>query len=242
MEKRQMSNETIQLNDRSAFKHKLNEGLSLPPSETVAIGIDLQREYLDESVGQAVLKPDDAARVVDANAKLFSACRDAGIPVIHAYVVRREEEAERDFHTGGLAYMLHAHSVGASQVPHRPARVRVDRVEGTPEAEVPSALLEPGDVHVTQKKSLDSFMGTDLGFLLGRIFRPKYLLMTGINTDTCVYSTTFSAANQGYAPVVVSDCVFSSRGADSHAMALELMARSIAWVMPSDDVVAAFED
>ena len=49
-----------------------------------------------------------------------------------------------------------------------------------------------------------------------------------------VYSTTFTAANLGYTPVVVSDCVASMRGEDSHEMALEFMALSFAWVMPGD--------
>ena len=52
-----------------------------------------------------------------------------------------------------------------------------------------------------------------------------------------MYSTTFTAANLGYTPVVVSDCVASVRGEDSHEMTLELMALSFAWVMPGDEVV-----
>ncbi len=102
-------------------------------------------------------------------------------------------------------------------------------------------LVEPSDVHVTTKKSLDSFSGTDLEFLLLRTYKAKNVLLSGINTDTCVYSTTFTAANLGYTPVVLSDCVASMRGEDSHEMALELMARSIAWVMPSDQVVKILE-
>ncbi len=60
-------------------------------------------------------------------------------------------------------------------------------------------------------------------------------MITGINTDTCVYCTTFSTANRGYKPVVISDCVASMRGKDSHWMALELMSRSIAWVLSVEE-------
>ncbi|HEY2792444.1 MAG TPA: isochorismatase family protein, partial [Micromonosporaceae bacterium] len=48
---------------------------------------------------------------------------------------------------------------------------------------------------------------------------------------------TFAAANRGYQVVVPSDCTASMRGADHHWMALELMSRSIAWVMPSEEIL-----
>ncbi len=117
---------------------------------------------------------------------------------------------------------------------------RPDRVLGSPESEVPQSLVEPEDLHVTSKKSLDGFADTELGFLLERILGARYVLITGVNTDTCVYSTTFSAANRGYWPVVVSDCVASMRGVDSHQMALELMSRSIAWVLTADETLERF--
>ena len=60
----------------------------------------------------------------------------------------------------------------------------------------------------------------------------------GINTDTCVLATTFAAGNRGYQPVVISDCVASMRGLDQHWMALEIMSRSIAWVLTIDEFKA----
>ena len=228
---------TIELNDRSAFTEGMKRALDFDPSRAVALTIDLQREYLDEQVGQAVLPPERAESLVAANAALLTRCRERGVPVVHAYVVRRALETDRGFHTGGLAYMRAAHEHGLSQLPHRPPRTRPDRVAGTPEAELPAAIVGDGDVHITEKKSLDSFMATSLEFLLGRILDARFLLIGGINTDTCVYATTFTAANLGYAPIVVSDCVASMRGDDNHRMALELMSRSIAWVLPLDETL-----
>ena len=60
----------------------------------------------------------------------------------------------------------------------------------------------------------------------------------GINTDTCVYSTAFAASNRGYKTVVISDRVASMRGKDAHWMALELMGRSIAWVLTVEEFKA----
>ena len=227
----------MEIADRSAFKSQMNEALSLNPAETVALTVDMQREYLDASVGQSVVDEQSAKRVLTAAKPFLDNCRALGIPVIHAYVVRRQEELDAGLHTGGLAYNIVGRDIKASQLPHLPVRTRGDRVFGSPESNVPAELVEPSDLHVTTKKSLDSFAGTDLEFLLGRTYKAKNVLLSGINTDTCVYSTTFTTANLGYTPVVVSDCVGSMRGQDSHEMALELMARSIAWVMPSDEVV-----
>lgn len=227
----------IDVEDRSQFTDAMKDLLTIDPSRTVALTIDLQREYLDESVGQSVVEPDEAERVLKANERLLNACRAAGIPVVHAYVERPRHEVDAGFSAGGLAYLKAAQEAGISQMPHRPARTRVDRPAGAPEAEVPTALVAPSDIHIRDKKSLDSFAHTELGFLLSRILRPTFVLMTGINTDTCVYATTFTAANLGYSPIVVADCVASMRGRDSHRMALELMSRSIAWVLSLDELL-----
>ena len=228
--------------DRSEFKQRMNDALTLDPARTVALTVDMQREYLDPTVGQCVVEEEAADRVMRSARTLLDGCRALHMPVIHAYVVRRQEELDAGLHTGGLAYNIVGRDIEASQLPHRPVRTRGDRVAGSPESEVPGQLVEAGDIHVTTKKSLDGFSGTDLDFLLRRTFDAENVLISGINTDTCVYSTTFTAANLGFAPVVVSDCVASMRGADSHEMALELMARSIAWVMPADDVLARLRD
>ena len=51
-----------------------------------------------------------------------------------------------------------------------------------------------------------------------------------------MYSTAFSTSNRGYKTVVVSDCVASMRGKDNHWMALQLMSRSIAWVLTVEEL------
>lgn len=229
----------MEIVDRSEFKERMKQALHIDRSKTAALTIDMQREYLDEAVGQSVVVPEEAERILGGAKRFLDLCRSREIPVIHAYAVRRPEEAAAGFHSGGLAYLTTAQEIGASQLPHRPPRSRPDRVAGTPEAEVPEILTAPGDIHVTAKKGLDSFAHTDLDFLLRRILDVRFLLISGINTDTCVYSTTFTAANLGYRPVVVSDCVASMRGTDSHEMALELMARSIAWVLTLDELSEA---
>lgn len=231
---------TFALSDRSHYKETMKNALTIDPARCVTVTVDMQREYLDEAVGSSVVEPAEAKRVLSSSKKMLNACRSLGIPVVHAYVVRRPEEIAAGFHSGGLAYTMLAQSTGASQAPHRPVRSTVDRVEGSPESHVPDLLLADTDIHMTTKKSLDSFADTELDFLLSRILGSKFLILSGINTDTCVYSTAFTAANKGYWPIVIADCVASMRGMDSHYMALELMSRSIAWVLTLDELLDRF--
>ncbi|MDP2623995.1 MAG: cysteine hydrolase [Actinomycetota bacterium] len=229
----------IEIADRSDFTERMKHALELDIGRTAAVTIDMQREYLDPTVGQSTVLEEEADRVLGSTKRFLDMCRSAGMPVIHAYVVRRPEEASRGFHSGGIAYLTKAQEIGVSQIPHGRPRSRPDRVAGSPESEVPAHLVSPDDLHVTSKKGLDSFALTDLHFLLSRILEVDTLLLSGINTDTCVYSTAFTAANLGYRPVVIADCVASMRGIDSHRMALELMSRSIAWVLSLEELSAA---
>ena len=228
---------TIRVADRSAFTATMNSALELDPTTTAVLTIDLQREYLDPTVGQAVVDPAQADAVSAGAKRMLDEARTRGIPVVHAYVVRRPDEIAAGIHSGGLAYTMLGRELGASQLPHAPVRTRPDRVAGSPEAEVPAAMVAGGDIHVITKKGLDSFAHTDLDYVLRNALGATTLLLMGINTDTCVYSTTFTAANLGYRPVVVADGVASMRGRDSHEMALELMRRSIAWVLDIDTIL-----
>ncbi|TME99880.1 MAG: cysteine hydrolase [Chloroflexi bacterium] len=174
-----------------------------------------------------------AARLSGYDRRLQSSiARAEGMPVVHVYVSRRPIELERSL-AGPKVAASTRHRV--SQNVQTDVRDIPDRLAGSPQAEVPATLVAPDDVHVTTKKSLDGFLDTDLDILLRRILRAETVVVTGINTDTCVYSTTFAASNRGYAPIVISDCVASMRGKDAHWMALELMSRSIAWVLSVDE-------
>ncbi|HEY2793059.1 MAG TPA: isochorismatase family cysteine hydrolase, partial [Micromonosporaceae bacterium] len=217
-------NPPVEFADRSGFRAEMNALLRMDPASTVVCTVDMQRDYLDPEIATAPVAAGAAAAVVAATAQFLDAARGLKIPVVHIYVKRRVIEHEYGF--TGSAYSSVGRRANLSQNANAPARSGWDRVEDSPQSDVPDALQEPGDVHVTTKKTMDSFYGTDLDMLLTRALRPTSLVIAGINTDTCVYSTAFAAANRGYQVVVPSDCTASMRGADHHWMALELMSRS----------------
>jgi nicotinamidase-related amidase len=223
----------VEFRDRRDYKERMKALLEIDPSRTVLLTVDMQRDYLDLEIGSSPVAPHEAERVLRHARELLDFARSEGLPVVHVYVTRRAVELERGF--APLATMVVGRQHDVSQNVQAGVRRIADRLEGSPQAEVPAELLAPGDVHVRTKKSLDGFHGTDLATLLRRVYQAETVVLTGINTDTCVYSTTFTAANLGYRPVVISDCVASMRGEDQHWMALELMSRSIAWVLTVDE-------
>jgi nicotinamidase-related amidase len=195
----------------------------------VVVTVDLQRQYTDQEVGGKPLLPEESQRILSYSKELLDFARQQGIPVIHVYVSQRRSEARGNSQTG--AFTRATKDLRLSQNPDVANKIGVDRMEGTPQSQVPSQLVADGDLHVTGKRTMDGYLGTELDYLLARVFKPEIVVLTGINTDTCVYATTFATSNRGYKPVVISDCTASSRGKDCHEMALELMSRGLAWVL-----------
>ena len=222
--------------DEPLFERTMNDLIHIDPSTTAVLTVDLQRDYLDPTVSTRPVLQSEADRVIESTRRLLAFARRLGISVVHAYATRRQVEIDRGMAFGGLRYILEGQAKGLSQNAQVGVQHVPDRVMGSAQAEVHPALLDEGDLHVSTKKTLDSFLYSDLDMVLGRMVQPENLLIAGVNTDTCVYSTTFSAANRGYRPIVIRDCCASMRGIDRHDMALTLMSRSMAWVFDLDEL------
>ncbi len=90
---------------------------------------------------------------------------------------------------------------------------------------------------VNTKKRYDCFIGTDLDFLL-RSHGINTLLITGVNTNSCVLATTTAANVRDYAVIVVEDCVDSMDGPELHAAGLACIRTAFGFVMRADSVMA----
>jgi nicotinamidase-related amidase len=219
----------IRVQDRTGYKARMNELLELDPRSTTVVSVDLQRDYIDLDVASNPVPPAEAERMMKSCMHLLELARELAVPVIHSYVVRTMAEYEAGVF--GNPYSRLSHEQKLSQNVWKGVREIPDRLEGSPQAQIPAELLAPSDLHVTSKRTNDSCYCTNLPILLERVCKPEAVLLLGVNTDTCVYSTAFSISNRGYRTVVIEDCVASTRGLDHHVMALELMSRTFCWVL-----------
>jgi len=197
------------------------------------IAIDLHRGHLDAEVATMPLPPDLAARVVAANEGFFAECRARGVPVVHLVTTYRdpEEIAANPF------WRSRADDPTSTR-----RNVLRHNLAGSPGCTVLPALLDPGhDLVVATKKRYDCFRGTDLDLLL-RSHGLNTVLVTGVNTNSCVLSTAAAACALDYAAVVVEDCVATMDGPELHAAGLSCIRAAFGWVVRSDEVWKTLEE
>jgi biuret amidohydrolase len=227
----------VQMVDRSSMIAALNDELEIRPRDAAIVTIDMHRGHLDMSVATMPTNPDDAARVI-ANARgILDHARSLGIPVIHVKLVMRR------LHNGGsetsiVPFWQALHKIGDERDRLTPGRRSTDNahnVEGSPGCEIIPELYDESDYVIDNKKRLDCFIGTDLDILL-KSLGVRTVCFMGINTNTCVLNTSFTAFNLNYGVVVLSDCVASMYGEDLHVFGLQNVARCIGWVLSNDEL------
>ena len=220
---------------QEAMRRELNQRLKLDPAKTAVLAIDTHRGHLDPEIATMPVAADIAAVVVQASARLIEHTRAAGIPtaylVMHNRVVNGRSEYLRN------PFWAAVEDVRASLTPDLPSTISGHNLVASPQTEVmPELAPGPGDVVITAKHRLSSFLDTDLDSWL-RALGTETLLLIGINTNTCVQCAAFEAMNRDYAAVVVSDCVNSMYGEDLHDFSLENVARCFGWVLTVDEVI-----
>ena len=221
-------------NDVGSYKNKMNSLLNLNFSNLCVLTVDMQNEYLNEEHGTSPLASDDIKNITKSTTEFLTKMRRNNVPIIHCYVVRRKEEIKNNFFIS--PYIDVSQSNNLSQNIQAQARKMPERVEGTLSCMLPECFVGEGDFHVTSKRNFDSFHETELHQLISRILCKENILICGVNTDTCVYGTTFGASNRGYKPILVEDCVGSMRGKEQHISALNIISKSIGWVIKKNEI------
>jgi biuret amidohydrolase len=233
---------SIEIVDRSSMITKLNEGVTIRPRETAIVTIDMHRGHLDMQVATMAAKPDDAARVI-ANAKeILDFARAKKMPIIHVKLVfRKIPGIGSEGMTQPFWNTLHEMVTEEDRLtPGRRSTVDGHNIKGSRGTEIIPELLNETDYVIDNKKRLDCFHGTDLKTLL-EILGVKNVILMGINTNTCVLNTAFTAFNHDYCVIVASDCVASMYGDDLHVLGLQNVARCLGWVLSNEDIKAKLE-
>jgi len=193
------------------------------------IAIDLHRGHLDMAVATMPLEASVAAHVIATNESFFNKARAAGIPVFHCVATYRDAEEIR----------LNPAWRHRGEDPNNPRKnVLTHNIKGMPGCEVMPMLLDKCDLIINAKKRYDCFTATDLELSL-RAHGVDTVLITGVNTSSCVIATAISACCRDFAVVVVSDCVDTMDGQDLHDAALKVIGRAFGQVMTGDEALAA---
>ena len=227
-----MIRKSVELVDRSDMVGKMTERLRLRPDETAIVTIDMHRGHLDPAVATMPADTQDAKRVITNAADVLEFARAEGIPVIHVILVYRKIPGlgSEGMSAPFWAVISEITDEENRLTPGRKSTVDDHNIMGSPGTEIIPQLYDERDFVIDNKKRLDCFMGTDLDQLLENLGARNVCLM-GINTNTCVLNTAFTAHNRNYATVVLSDCVASMYGEDLHEFGLQNVMRCLGWVL-----------
>lgn len=200
--------------------------------KAAVIAIDLHRGHLDLSVATMPVRNEaDAARIIGANKRLFDWCRSVSIPIVHLVTTYRDaaEICANPF------WRTRAEDPGNPR-----KNVLRHNIAGMPGCSIIAELHDPQrDWRVDTKKRYDCFVGTDLDLTL-RAHGINTLLVTGVNTNSCVLSTVATGCSRDYAMVVVEDCVDTMDAPELHAAALLCIRTALGFVMTSDAIMRTF--
>jgi biuret amidohydrolase len=202
--------------------------LSIRGKTAAVVTIDLHRGHLDPQVATMPLPAAVAGRVTRANARFLREARGRGLPVVHVVTSYRsvEEIASNPWWSAVAGTDATRANVLRHQLPGSPGL-----------ALMPEVYEEGHDLVVDTKKRYDCFAATDLDHVL-RSRGIDTLLLTGVNTNSCVLATTVAANTRDYTAVVVEDCVDTMDPA-LHDAALSVIRQAFGWVAPSTEVLAA---
>jgi nicotinamidase-related amidase len=204
----------------------MNLGVDHPKAAVVAI--DLHRGHLDPQVATMPVAPEAARRVIAANKRLFDWCRSHGIPIVHLVTTYRDVEEIRS----NAFWRTRAEDPKATR-----KNVLRHNLAGSPGCTIiPELYDDARDWVVDTKKRYDCFVGTDLEFLL-RAHGINTLLVTGVNTNSCVLSTVAAACSKDFAVITVEDCVDSMDGPALHEAALACIRTAFGFVLDADAVM-----
>lgn len=203
--------------------------LGLKDIRPAVVAIDCHRGHLDPEVATMPAPADVAARLVEHNKKFFEACRAQDIPIIHMVTAYRDVDE----------ILSNPRWRAMVDVPGS-TRKNVERhnIIGSAGLEIMPGLYDRArDMVVRTKKRYDCFHATDLDFIL-RTHGINTLLITGINTNSCVIATVCAANVRDYAVVVIEDCVDTMDGSELHEAALACMRTAFGWVMSGNEAIA----
>lgn len=192
------------------------------------VAIDLHRGHLDPEVATMPLATERCGPIIEANRVFFDNARAANIPVVHLLTMYRSVEEIRT----NPFWRTRAEDPTATR-----KNVLKHNLAGLPGVQVMPELLDERDWVIDSKRRYDCFIGSELEFCLTRN-GINTLLITGVNTNSCVLATAVSACVRDFAAIVIEDCVDTMDGENLHEAALSCIRTAFGWTMSADQALA----
>lgn len=177
---------------------------------TAILTVDLHHGHLDPEIATLPV-PDETRKLVVEHAEtLITRAREAGYPIIHVTTGYRDAQE-----------ILSNPKWSATEESDGDSRESISEhnIMGSKGLDVLPELCDDEDVFLQPKKRYSPFVDTDIEFVL-RNHDIEKLIITGVNTNTCVQCTCFEATNRDYEVVVVDECVGSMDGERFHELGL----------------------
>lgn len=199
----------------------MNIGVERPRAAVVTI--DCHRGHLDPSVATMPASPETAARLTENNRRFLDGARALGLTIVHCVTTYRDVDEIR----ANPFWRTRAEDPNATR-----KNVLRHNLAGSPGCTLMPGIQQSGDLVVDTKKRYDCFQGTDLDITL-RTHGINTVLITGINTNSCVLATACAANVRDYAVVVIEDCVDTMDSPAHHEAALMCLRTAFGFVLPS---------
>ncbi len=198
------------------------------PENTAVLTVDLHRGHLDPEIATLPVPENTADQVLTAAAELVTTAREAGYPIIHVTTAYRDSEeilanpkwSETEETGGDSREAISEHNVYGK----------------TNGMEIMPAVYEEADTLLQPKKRYSPFLNTDLEFVL-RTNNISNLIISGVNTNTCVQCTCFEATNRDFDVTIVEECVGSMDGEEFHQLGLKNIEQALGSVVSLDEVL-----
>lgn len=168
--------------------------MAIDPTTTALVLIEFQNDFTSEggTLHDAVKGVMESTDMLSHTVEAAARAREAGVQVIHVPISFTEGYGEITSHPYGiLAGVVESKSF----------------VKGGWGAEIVDDLTPAdGDIVVEGKRGLDTFMSTNLDFIL-RSRGVRTVALAGFLTNCCVESTMRTAYEKGYEVYTLTDCV-----------------------------------
>ena len=162
--------------------------VDLEAAHTAFVLVAMQKGLLSPRDGSLDEISEQNRPVVDASKQVIAACREKGMPIMHAQLKRRADKADVSPHLA---------------MPD--ARV----TEGTREVDIVDDLAPQPNDYVVEKRRQGSFYGSHLEMFLRRN-GVDTILLGGGGANAGLESTFREAADRDFRVVVVRDCVYGA--------------------------------